>query len=542
MRTAKCLIGVLVLGIVTTALFAGQSGLSKTREANCLVRITADSDIVPLNLDTVIALVLSSAVAGEAVPDVLGRDLKAEDRRMITVEWLSQDARRADAQRGLLGTPESYKAQMMGELLDEMRGMDEYDEMEPGTGGYGDDMMGGMFRGRAPAQVPAGQQRVTVQLSVHLPDDAKPAAEELLDALVANLRAVLADAYEEHAEQLRNLQRFAESQREYAANRLLEAMGLSPQGRSRIEDQLDTYVDLSSLTREMSAEESIDLLRNAVEPPLNIMVLWNDVQVEPSTSINIEGLSTVKLRTALEVIVKGLTHLRNLLTYAIHDDVIVIGSQENVSRSTRIEQPLKVESDNRALAGQSSALSRQSQALELELAGLDARRRAIQQQIARAEDEVNRTLAEDNVMRELQKLIEMATTHVENLRRMRDSGRASNAELSQATESLTRARIDLARRREELGKSAGGLQLEKLNADLTQIAIDMAERQAQWEGLRQQLDQVQQELAQASAFSPAAAKIRMAREVLDITERRMATIQTELMKLEPPAVVVIGAN
>jgi len=300
-------------------------------------------------------------------------------------------------------------------------------------------------------------------------------------------------------------------------------------------------VDLSALSSEMPAAAAIELLRNSVEPPLNIVVLWDDLGIEPSNSINVSGLGAVMLRTALEVVVKALTY-RVPSTYAVKNDVIVIGSEQSVSRSAEVGQQPKVESDSRALAGQSSALTRQIQSLELDLAGLEARRQAIREQIARVRREADARLTEDAVTRELKTLVQTSENNLGLLRKQVDAGRASTVDLSQAFENLTRAKIELAKRQEELAASAGGNQLSDFNKELNEITVDMAGRKAQLEILHRQLTEVRQELAQASAFSPEAAKIRMAREMLDIIERRMATIQMQLANLQPPTVTMIGAN
>jgi hypothetical protein len=107
---------------------------------------------------------------------------------------------------------------------------------------------------------------------------------------------------------------------------------------------------------------------------------------------------------------------------------------------------------------------------------------------------------------------------------------------------VARARIDLARRREELGKQAGGGQLEEFTKELSHLVIDKAEKEAQLQIVRRQLDEVQRQLAQALAFDPEAARLRMAQEALDITGRRAAELQMRVSNLQPPMVTMIGAN
>jgi hypothetical protein len=100
----------------------------------------------------------------------------------------------------------------------------------------------------------------------------------------------------------------------------------------------------------------------------------------------------------------------------------------------------------------------------------------------------------------------------------------------------------MAKRREELSKQVGGGQLEQLNSELGRMAIDRAEKEAQRGILSGQVAQIQQQLAQASTFDPEAARVRAAKEGLDILARQIAGLQVQIANLQPPMVTVIGAN
>jgi hypothetical protein len=115
-------------------------------------------------------------------------------------------------------------------------------------------------------------------------------------------------------------------------------------------------------------------------------------------------------------------------------------------------------------------------------------------------------------------------------------------DVSRGEEGVAKARIDLARRQEELTRQAGGGQLEEFTKELSRMAIDKAEKEAQLQIVRKQLDEVQKQLMQALTFDPEAARLRLAQEALDITGRRVAELQTQIANLQPPTVLVIGAN
>jgi len=74
-------------------------------------------------------------------------------------------------------------------------------------------------------------------------------------------------------------------------------------------EQLDRIVDLSELTPEMPLSEAIEELKNSVEPPLKIVVLWRDLydnaDIDQTTPINMDAISAVPLGAVLELLLKS---------------------------------------------------------------------------------------------------------------------------------------------------------------------------------------------------------------------------------------------
>ena len=575
--------------------------LSGTRLASCVVRITADPTLVPLSLDTVRGMVYSSGVAGKAAREVLHGDLLGDAERLLQIEWL--DASPAGPSPAARPINESYDNEMMRELQriygedymkqfgvsggrkgeteekqapnpspeDRSRGSGNVGNHVPGTsdqprsgtatamgvygmGGYGVTMGGmmpgmggyggGMGMGGMGGMMGRAEQTAVIRLSVGLPNDMVPVANEFLEAVVTNLDAALTKAYDNHVRNLRELLTRVEDQRRRAEAAVRGATDDTPELTVRVKEQLNTIVDFP-VNPQMPAAEAVEMLRRSVAPPLNIVVLWSELSllsIDPSTPINIDGMTSVRLETALDLLVKGLPTHGDKPVWKIKGNVIVIGMAVTLDGPDKPVGTRKVETDARTLATQKNELERNVQSLELELAGQEARRRATEEQIQRARIMADEKLAQDPVTQELQKLVEINTVNLATLRKQVDSGRLSPAELAKAEESLTRAKIELAQRREELGKQVGGGQLEQFNGELARMAIDRAEKQTQLEILSKQLQDVQQQLAQASVFDPQAARMRIAQEALDITARRIAELQMRLANLQPPTVNVIGAN
>ena len=93
-------------------------------------------------------------------------------------------------------------------------------------------------------------------------------------------------------------------------------------------------VDLSALSYHTTFSEAIDILRNSTEPPLKIVVLWKDLSenayVEPDTPIKIDGVSGIRLRTGLELVLRSVYSGFAELGYVVKGGVIIIATKESL--------------------------------------------------------------------------------------------------------------------------------------------------------------------------------------------------------------------
>jgi hypothetical protein len=546
MQTRNRMTALLIVALAGS-IAAAQPKVSPTRAASCLVRITVDPAIVPLDPATLQGLLHSSAVAGAAVRETLHLDSWDNPwETLIEMEWLNESSPRSSRSTASNEQGEGYDAEMMRQLeeiygAEYMTQLSGQDSATPGKRRKPTGRTSPYAAQSRPASGPG--QSVTIRLSVHLPDGVPPAADEFLRAMISNLRSSLSHAYELYTVDLSDQLGLAQGQYDHAVEML---QGGPDPATEKIRWQLDKTVDMSSLDPQMPLAEAVETLRKSVEPPLNIVVLWNDLMdnlaVEPTTPIHIGGMANVKLGTALDLLVRGMPSVNAKPMWRVKDDAIVIATAAGLGEFDESAGQPKSEVDVRALTAQRNDLASKLQDLELTLAGQEARRKAIAEQIARTEAEANARLSRDEVTKELESLVELSAETLSNLRKQADAGRVSTANLGQATESLTRARIELAKRREELSKQAGGGQLDQFASEMSRMVIDRAEKEAQRGILDKQLAQVQQQLSQASAFDLEAARLRMIRESLDILARRVAELQTRIANLEQPMVTAIGAN
>ncbi len=105
-------------------------------------------------------------------------------------------------------------------------------------------------------------------------------------------------------------------------------------GNTTVYSQSRRPVDLSALTYHTTFSEAIDILRHSTEPPLKIVVLWRDLSenayVEPDTPIKMDGVSGIRLRAGLELVLRSVYSGFAELGYVVKGGVIIIATKESL--------------------------------------------------------------------------------------------------------------------------------------------------------------------------------------------------------------------
>jgi hypothetical protein len=103
-----------------------------------------------------------------------------------------------------------------------------------------------------------------------------------------------------------------------------------------IRSRLAQVVDLSSLTQDIPLSEALEILRNSVEPPLELVVFWTDLwenaYISPDTPINIQFLGAMQLRRALELLLKYSSIRLSEVGFIVEDGFIAIATKEFLRR------------------------------------------------------------------------------------------------------------------------------------------------------------------------------------------------------------------
>ena len=380
-----------------------------------------------------------------------------------------------------------------------------------------------------------------------------------MNALLENLRQALIDAYHDYVKQLNESLALADRHRAEAWEALpitisapIDESYAIVKGEA-LNKQLRQKVDLSALSPDMPFSEALETLKNSVEPPLKIVVLWRDLfdnaDIEPTTPINMDPIKDIPAEIALKLLLESVAGAFTGVTYRIEGDVIRVTTVEAFELLEELEESHKqnfktvqIHISPEELFAQKQRLLLSKRSYEMDLARFQARRRAIEEQIIRTKNETEQKVQNDPVTNELQRLLELQYVQLKRTKQLVEQGRASQIDLGGAEEKLARAKIELAQRREQVVKSAGGDRLTIFNDDLAKLSIDTAETTAMLNVVNSQLEETTRQLKATASFDQEAAELRYATRNLEAANQRVNEWKTRGANLQPPTLTVLGAD
>jgi len=223
MEATKHIVILLVLILLISAPAQSANGasaadISNTRTASCVVKITSDPMVLPLDDATIDYLLHSTGIGGRVAREVLNIS-PDQVSDIFKIEALGSGA---------------------GRILPEDR--------KQGTEG----------RGQRPEILSseqmrtAAEQTILFKLQVDLPEGVKPVAEEFMVALVVNLRSTLTKAFEDYKLRFGNQLKLAEQEAASAETDLREKQKtLREISRSRVLDRDKILADIYVLRQEV---------------------------------------------------------------------------------------------------------------------------------------------------------------------------------------------------------------------------------------------------------------------------------------------------
>jgi hypothetical protein len=375
-----------------------------------------------------------------------------------------------------------------------------------------------------------------VKLTADLPSGVASKASAFWDAVGANLSKAMEQAYKEKVDQIRMQLDEAERQK---AEALAKLQGPSTENlRTRAtQEQLQKEADLAALNPNMPLADAIERLRNVVNPPLRIVVLWNDLKenrIDQTTPIGMDGINPVRLETALKLLVKAVGSSCNL-DYVIDDGAITIATRPTLQSLNR-DAPTDPQAggSSEQLAAKQFELNNKLESSEMELVSLQARRQAIEQQIVVLKKRIDERIAGDSLLGDLKRFVDLQTETEGKVKVMYQPGPAAEKAGEEALDRLIKAKSDLERQREAVAQAAGKELLAKFLSELSELSVRQAELEAQQGVARDQMRKVVTSMTQ-----------RIDRDLtmrfLKEAEERIFNLRQGLKNLQPPAITISGA-
>ena len=190
-----------------------------------------------------------------------------------------------------------------------------------------------------------------------------------------------------------------------------------------------------------------------------------------------------------------------------------------------------------------SRLEEEKEKLELDLLGKKARREALEKEIAEQAATLQKQTDSDPVARELKTIVEVRTAKLDNLKKLVDSGQASQGELNDAIASVAEARAKLAERQRGGGAIAGGGEtLEALNRERVNLSVDLRELEARLEFVSKRLPSLRATMDKLDELQRAEGNLNSARATLESSTNRFRDVQRRLETADSPQVLVKTAR
>ncbi|MHC4168944.1 MAG: hypothetical protein ACYSWQ_18490 [Planctomycetota bacterium] len=288
----------------------------------------------------------------------------------------------------------------------------------------------------------------------------------------------------------------------------------------------------------------VQTIQDTIEPDS-----WHDSSKGPSRNLvthSSQGLrnptQVLQIETSRtgkgKVVSYAASKLVVLQTHEVHEEIekFLVSMTKNIPATVRSQIPPEM------LLSEKRDLLREKQIIEMETVRLQARQLGIESQIAKIKNQMEANVKPDPVIAELEQLVEMHAAQLALLERQYQAGRLEGTELVDVKEKLTRAKIDLAKRRQQVSLPGGGVQVGKYNNDLADITIELAEKAAALRVLNEQLGQTEHQLTAATMIDPQVSKIRMATRAFEMADERVNELNARIVNLRPPTVSVLGGK
>jgi chromosome segregation ATPase len=171
-----------------------------------------------------------------------------------------------------------------------------------------------------------------------------------------------------------------------------------------------------------------------------------------------------------------------------------------------------------------ASMDESRQKIEMELLAKSARRAALESEIARTAEKIEKQSKSDAIAAELEKVVEAREAQVARIKELVAQNAASQAEMQEAIGRVAEARAKLLQQQRDAAAAAGGAALEAFNRELMSLSIDCKELEAKLAYLSDRLPKLREVVDQIDELQRAEREADHARAlVMKQTDELRAT-------------------
>ncbi len=161
-----------------------------------------------------------------------------------------------------------------------------------------------------------------------------------------------------------------------------------------------------------------------------------------------------------------------------------------------------------------------------------------------AEEQARRRelVEKDPITKEFKSILAVLEKRLKDTQKLYEAGEVSAAEVEDVREKIIRARIDLAKRQEEVSNPPGGIVLSSLNDELANLSTKVALARQEINSFEEQLKEAEKLLGIADSYELLSLKADIAKQSLEETLLWHARLGRNIRSVQPPDVTVIGAE
>lgn len=194
-----------------------------------------------------------------------------------------------------------------------------------------------------------------------------------------------------------------------------------------------------------------------------------------------------------------------------------------------------------AVMDQIRQLDRERQRMEMDLLGQQARLKAVQQQIQATSERSLASPGGDEMIKPLQAKLEVLRNELKRVEEMNQRGMVPGGDVEKARVAVLEAEVQLVEARRKAAEVGGVEVLGKLNTELAMLSVNVAETEARLTSLREQIEKARPLVGLVDEYEMRVLmEMPRAKRAFETSKLRVEELEQRIRTAVAPTVMVIG--